>query len=196
MNKHQLESERLVIRTFNEDDLLNIHRILDLTFGDGTKLNDRDAIQERKSWLQWNILNQKWLHQLDQPPYGDRAIVLKEENVLIGSVGFVPQLDAYEQIPELSTKANQDSYNTPEVGLFWAIDPNYQRMGYATEAVELMIDYAFKCLKLKRIIACTEYENLASQGVMKKVGMTITRNPLPDPVWLQIVGFLVNPDYN
>jgi hypothetical protein len=36
---------------------------------------------------------------------------------------------------------------------------------------------------------------MASQGVMRKVGMTITRNPLPEPPWLQLVGVLENADY-
>ncbi len=55
-----------------------------------------------------------------------------------------------------------------------------------------MIDYAFDHLRLKRIIATTEYSNAASIGVMRKVGLTITRNPLSEPPWLQIVGVLEN----
>ena len=55
-----------------------------------------------------------------------------------------------------------------------------------------MIDFAFKQLHLTRIIATTDYSNIASQGVMRKVGMKITRNPLPDPPWLQVVGVLEN----
>jgi hypothetical protein len=55
-----------------------------------------------------------------------------------------------------------------------------------------MIANAFIELKLKRIIATTEYTNTASQGVMQKVGMQITHNPLPEPSWLQIVGILEN----
>jgi len=55
-----------------------------------------------------------------------------------------------------------------------------------------MIDHAFSHLHLKRILATTEYENAPSQGVMRKVGMKITRNPLADPPWLQVVGVLEN----
>jgi hypothetical protein len=29
--------------------------------------------------------------------------------------------------------------------------------------------------------------------VMRKLGMTIAKNPLPDPPWLQIVGILDHP---
>lgn len=38
----------------------------------------------------------------------------------------------------------------------------------------------------------TEYTNLASQGMMRKLGMTITGNPLAEPPWFQIGGVLVN----
>jgi RimJ/RimL family protein N-acetyltransferase len=72
------------------------------------------------------------------------------------------------------------------------IDPKYQRQGYATEAAQAMIEYAFKHLRVKRIIAETDFENVASQNVMRKIGMTLTRNALPEPRWLQIVGVLEN----
>jgi len=53
-----------------------------------------------------------------------------------------------------------------------------------------VVDYAFDRLRLKRIIATTAYDNLASIGVMRKLGMRIERNPLPEPRWLQVVGVL------
>ena len=189
MNGEIIETDRLIIRAFVPDDLLVIHRILNQTFAvDGQAV----ALEERRSWLQWSMLNQEWFPKLHQPPYGDRVITLKSTDEVIGSVGYVPLLDVYEQIPELCDSTSPSSYTTTEVGLFWVIDPAHQRQGYATEAAQVMIDNAFKQMRLKRIIAATEYENIASQSVMKKVGMTITRNPLPDPPWLQIVGVLDN----
>ena len=187
-----IETERLEIRPFELADLPIIHHILEQTFGSGDKMDDPAALQERRSWLEWSILNQKWLPQLHQPPYGDRAIVLKSTRTLIGSVGYVPLLDVYEQIPELSNGLSSGDFATTEFGLFWVIDPTHQRYGYATEAVRAMIANAFKELRLKRVIATTEYANTASQRVMQKVGMKITRNPLPEPTWLQIVGFIDN----
>lgn len=169
-----------------------MHHILDQTFGDGSKLDDKAALAERGSWLRWQMLNEEWLPKLHQPPYGDRAITLKATGELIGSVGYVPYLDAFEQIPELRTATSASSYNTAEFGLFWAVDPRHQRKGYATEAAQAMIDYAFDHLRLKRIIATTAYTNIASIGVMQKLGLTITRNPLEEPPWLQIVGVLEN----
>ena len=80
----------------------------------------------------------------------------------------------------------------PEVGLYYAFDPVYQRHGYATEAARGLIDFAFSELHLGRIIATTEYDNERSQAVMQRLGMTLARNPFPDPFWFQVVGILEN----
>ena len=56
-----------------------------------------------------------------------------------------------------------------------------------------MLDLGFRDLHLRRILATTEYGNAASQGVMRKLGMRIARNTLPEPDWLQVVGILWNP---
>jgi len=80
--------------------------------------------------------------------------------------------------------------SSPEFGLFWAISSAYQRQGFATEAARAMIEYAFQHLRLRRVVATTEYDNLASIGVMRRLGMRIERNPLPEPPWLQVVGVL------
>ena len=192
MSQNILETPRLLIRSFFLEDLPAIHRILEQTFGAGDKGTEDSALQERRSWLQWSILNQEWFPKLHQPPYGDRAVVLNKTGKLIGSVGYVPMLDVYDQIPELANAATPSGFTTPEFGLFWVIDPQYQRKGYATEAAQAMIATAFTEMKLKRIIATTDYSNLASQGVMHKLGMNLSHNPSPQPSWLQVVGILEN----
>lgn len=182
----KIETARLIIRGFETTDLEVIQRILTQTFDDGM------ALQERQAWLQWSQLNDEWFPKMHQTPYGDRAIVLKAMGEVIGSVGYVPVHAPFDQIPELRG-ANEASGNyTTEVGLFWVIDPPHQRRGYASEAAQAMIDFAFKELRLKRIIAMTEYTNLASQAVMRKASMRLTRNPQPEPPWLQVVGVLEN----
>ena len=99
----------------------------------------------------------------------------------------------FEQLPELCESSDAGYYNTPEVGLFWAIDPEHQRQGYATEAAKAMIDHAFEHMHLKRILATTEFSNIASQGVMRKLGMQLARNSSRHPSHLEIVGILLNP---
>jgi len=190
MNPTNFEADRLIVRPFVTDDLQTIHRILDQTLGDGTKATNEPALHERKSWLEWSILSQEWLPKMDQTPYGDRAIALKSNDQVIGSVGYVPLLDVYWQIPELGIASR--GYATPEVGLFWVIDPQHQKQGYATKAAQVLIDHAFKHWRLARILATTDYSNVASQAVMRKLGMKLMRNALPEPHWLQVVGVLEN----
>ena len=219
MTPFTLETSRLIIRAFQPADLRAIHRMLDLTFGDGSKIDDEHALNERRSWLEWSRLSAEWLPKMFQPPYGDRAVVLKSSNKVIGAVGLVPCFDVFEQIPglgrgsttlgieasagSLSEQSNRlkprrpsekspNAYRVAEMGLFWAIDPDHQRHGYATEAAKAVIDFAFQQLRVKRLIATTEYDNVASMGVMRKLGMTIAQNPFPDPPWLQVVGILQN----
>ncbi len=191
MNHVTIETVRLIIRSFVSGDSLSfIHRILDQEFGDAG--SDRAALKDPRSWLEWQILNQKWFEKMRQPPYGDRAIILKTGNQVVGAVGYVPCLAPFEQIPELRGASQPNGYYTTEFGLFYAIDPEYQRQGYATEAARAMLEYAFKQLHVRRVIAMTDYANLASQNVMRKLGMIVTRNPLKEPHWLQIVGVLEN----
>ena len=191
-----LETERLLIRRFEPGDLPVIHRIMDQTFGDGSLVDDAAALRERREWLEWSILSEKWLAELHQPPYGDQAIVLKATGALIGSVGYVPLLMPFEQMPDLGgTLEPAAARATAEVGLFWAIDPPHQRQGYASEAARAMIAHAFQSLRLKRILANTDFTNTRSQGVMLKLGMRLARNPWPQPSWLQVIGVLDNPDH-
>jgi ribosomal-protein-alanine N-acetyltransferase len=188
-----METERLIIRTFGPDDLPAIHRILSEAFPEGARTDEAGAVLERESWLHWSILGQAWLPRLHQPPYGDRAITLKSTGALIGASGYVPLLAPFGQIPELRGSDPPDGLFTPEVGLYWVIGADHRRRGYAVEAAGALVDHAFTQMHLKRILATTEYENAASQGVMRSLGMQIARNPLPEPAWLQIVGVLWNP---
>jgi RimJ/RimL family protein N-acetyltransferase len=193
MSSTILATPRLLIRPFIPGDLRELHRILDVCFGDGSQTDDPAALRERDSYLQWSALSQEWFPKLHQPPYGERAVELKDGGALIGAVGLVPCLDSFEQLPEFGEPRGVPALRTAEVGLFWAIDPARQRQGYASEAGGALIEHAFAELRLKRIIATTEYDNLASQAVMRKLGMRLVRNPLPDPPWLQVVGVLEHP---
>ena len=180
----ELSTERLIIRPFVSSDLESIHRILNAAFGAG------DPLEQVSSWLDWNALSARWLPAMRQPPYGDRAVALRATGQVIGAAGFVPMLMPFDQIPELAREpgAGSSGRMTPEVGLLWAIDPPLQGQGYGTEAGGALIDYAFSHLRLWRILATTQHDNLASQAVMRKLNMTLTRNPLPEPKWMQVVG--------
>lgn len=190
-----LETTRLLIRPFVLEDLADAHRLFDIELQDAVLHTDKmESLAERAEWLQWAARNPRQLAILEQPPYGDRAVVLKTTGELIGSVGFVPCLMPFEQLPGFAQGGMNTSHarSTPEMGLFYAFFPSHRRHGYAHEAAQALVDYAFQKLSLKRIVATTDYDNLASIGVMRKLGMRIEKNPFPEPSYLQVVGVLEN----
>lgn len=54
---------------------------------------------------------------------------------------------------------------------YWLL-PEYQGSGYTTEAVSLLLDYAFNTLRLHHIIAWTIAYNEPSQALLQRVGFT------------------------
>jgi len=190
-----LRTARLLIRPFVMEDLQAVHQLLDVELNAADMGTDKmESLAERAEWLQWAALNHSQLAKMYQPPYGDRAIVLQSTNKLIGACGYVPCLGFFDQIPGLASqsKSPDESNNSAEFGLFYAISPVYQRQGYAYEAAQALVDYAFQHLRLNRIIAETNYDNLGSMGVMRKLGMRIENNPYAEPPWLQVVGVIEN----
>ncbi len=198
MRMPPIETTRLLIRPFTPDDLATIHHILDVELADaevGTAgTQSRDA---RERWLRWTILGYEQYAALYQPPYGERAIVLKDTGQVIGSCGYVPCLDQFGRLPSLRATDDGDSagFSTTEFGLYWAVSPTQQRLGYATEAATALIDDAFTRLGLRRIVATTTHDNMASIRVMEKVGMRIDTNPSGEPPWLQAVGVVYHPKH-
>ena len=178
-----LETSRLTIRPFSAADLEATADILHYPEA------------ERRDLLDWTVAEYKILARLHQPPLGDRAVELKANGELVGAVGLVPALNAFGMLPGFyaTTGLPETTCNTPEYGLYWEIAPQHRRLGYATEAASGLIDYAFQSLRLERIIAETDYDNLASQSVMRRLGMHILHNPYPEPPRLQVVGVLWNP---
>ena len=183
-----LRTDRLTIRPFERADLDTIHAILNEAF-------DPVSAAERAEWLDWAVRNYAALARLYQPPYGDRAIVRRQDQRLIGAVGLVPSYGPFDKLPFFRERAAAPPSGlfTPELGLYWALGSAYRGQGYATEAARALIDYVFSTLAAKRVIAMTEYDNAASAAVMRRLGMVIERNPDPTPVWFQTVGILENP---
>jgi RimJ/RimL family protein N-acetyltransferase len=185
-----LTTPRLLIRRFEPGDLDAIHPILDMEADEGHKL------EERAAWLEWSVRNYDALERLYQPPYGERAVVLRSSGGLIGAVGLVPSYNFFAQIPGLGPDPLPKAparFAQAEVGLFWAIEKRQRNQGYASEAARALIDFAFTDLSLARIVATTTYDNLASEAVMRRLGMRVERNPFAEPPYLQVVGMLQNP---
>ncbi len=207
-----IETDRLVIREFGLGDLDAAHRLFDIDLADEDLATDgattRDA---RRRWLEWAVASYEQLAALRQPPYTDRAIALRATGELIGACGLVPCLAPFGQLAGWDDAtgtmrsgradrvgaatggagdAEAPARFTPEVGLFWAVHSTHRRRGYAAEAAAALVGYAFESLGLLRLVATTKYQNAASMGVMRRLGMRILRNPQSQPPWFQVVGVL------
>ena len=75
------------------------------------------------------------------------------------------------QIGDLCFKGYEDGQN-PEVG--YGINDEFQRRGYATEAVKLALEWAFAHPGVKAVEAETDPDNIASQRVLVKCGFKAT----------------------
>jgi RimJ/RimL family protein N-acetyltransferase len=181
-----LETARLLVRPFEMDDLEVCHQLFEIE-----AWQTGQTLDERRLWLEWTVLSNQALARLHQPPYGDRAVVLKATGEVVGSAGIVPSFGLFGRLPSFGGNA-QLQYARPEVGLFWATRTAHLRRGYATEAAQALIDFAFGTMHLQHIVATTSYDNVASQGVMRRLGMSIEHNPSPDPPWFQVAGVLRN----
>lgn len=81
------------------------------------------------------------------------ALELKETGAVIGLAGLQP----------LGTTGDT------EVG--WWLFPEHWKHGYATEAGQAAIEYAFSKLGLRRVVAITHPDNKPSRRVMDRLGM-------------------------
>ncbi len=81
-----------------------------------------------------------------------------ESGDLIGLCGlrFLPDFDGVEAL--------------------WTIDPDHWGQGLASEAAAASLDYGFGPAGLQQIFAITLPDNLASRGVMEKLGMGYRRS--------------------
>ena len=59
-----------------------------------------------------------------------------------------------------------------ETEVLWALHPKFWGRGYATEVARAALDFGFGTLGLEMIFAMTLPDNLASQAVMKRIGLT------------------------
>lgn len=85
--------------------------------------------------------------------YTSWEIVLKSTNVSIGGIGFAgyPNTDGETQVG-------------------YMIDELQQRRGYATEALQAIVEWAFQQDEVKIVIGQTPPDNLASQATLLKNG--------------------------
>jgi RimJ/RimL family protein N-acetyltransferase len=145
-----LETERLILRPFNEGDAEVIYEsVQDERIGYWCGWPVHKSIEETRNIIK-NVL-------MDKENY---AVILKSENKLIGSAGI-----KLGKSCSLSAKDNEG-----EIG-YWISVP-YWRQGFASEATNELIRRSFEDLKLDTLW-CGYYKgNEKSKGVQEKCGFT------------------------
>ncbi|WP_406652873.1 GNAT family N-acetyltransferase [Bacillus cereus] len=87
-------------------------------------------------------------------PWGAWYVLRKEDDSVLGDIGF---------------KGGPNENQTVEIG--YGFIEKYWNMGYATEAVRELIDWAFKTGEVETIIAETLLDNYSSIRVLEKLHM-------------------------
>lgn len=127
------------------------------------------------------------LAMIDAMPPADRAEVSPDwiERVRTSdgdpwSLGFLAvEQNGESPVGAVAFKGPPDATGMVEVA--YGIDPAFQRRGYATEAVDALVAFAFASGRVTRVRAHTRPENHASARVLNKCGFEKV-GPFTDPV--------------
>ena len=143
------ETERLLLREMNQADLPALCKILqdaEVMYAYEHAFDDAEV----HAWLN----NQ--LRRYREDGFGLWAVILKETGEMIGQCGLTMQ--------------DVDGVMVPEVG--YLFQKAFWHKGYATEAAVGCKKYAFDVLNLPEVYSIIRENNLPSQRVAKRNGMT------------------------
>ncbi|NGO15310.1 GNAT family N-acetyltransferase [Streptomyces sp. HC44] len=105
--------------------------------------------------------------EFDERGFGWWALEARETGEFIGRAGLD---DVDEDMPFAGADAGVD--------IGWRLTRTAWGHGYATEAAMACLAYGFDVLGLPEVVATTTVNNLRSQAVMRRIGMT--RDPADD----------------
>jgi ribosomal-protein-alanine N-acetyltransferase len=149
-----LETERLILRHQMIDDLDELWALYqnpNITKYIPDAPRTRAEAQEE---LEWHMHGHP-----KHPELGLWATIHKETGKFIGRCGLLPW--------EIDGKL--------EIEVAYLLDKNFWHQGLATEAATGILKYAFDNLNLSRIICLIDPDNLASQKVAIRIGMTLEK---------------------
>jgi RimJ/RimL family protein N-acetyltransferase len=164
-----LETERLLVRPFTLEDIPDAQREV--------YASPRVWGPRSQEYVIDSVTTAMLMAKGDGFPWAKRAVVLKEGNVFIGQL----RLDPYHNWTYRWEEEPRPLYNTLEVELSFAFGTPYWGKGYAYEASRAMITYAFKELRLPRLVGGTGPDNVRSINLHRRLGYSIYKAiPLPE----------------
>ncbi len=153
------ETPRLYARSWTLDDVdaaFDIYRKPEVNRYLGRNPKSLETIEEAQAMLERRVAN-----QAKRPAgQGTWALMRKADEKIIGTI-------MCKDLP------NGELDPSREIEIGWHLDPEAWGYGYATEAGSAVAEYGFRMdPNLPRVLAVVYPENIASQNVAKKVGMT------------------------
>jgi len=150
--KPKFQSKKLQLRFIQNSDIENIHKLQSIPEVDKyNTLGIPKDLSETKALMASSFED------------------LKQE--VIKRYTFVIELNkSQEFIGLIALNLGNPKYKSAEV--WYKLLPKYWRKGYATEAVNILLEFGFNTLKLHRIEAGCAVNNIGSIKVLEKVGMS------------------------
>ncbi len=166
MTAHRLETNRLILRPFQMDDLAGYAHLLpglpnSLT-GEATLFPNHSPAQLQQKAAEALAL---LLAMQDTYPIAPLAVTLKTTGGLLGYCGVRPLPEA------IAPKTRADHSHDGELELLYMLGKPFWGHGLATEAVTECVVYGLTIFKAPRITGLTRADNLASIRVMEKAGL-------------------------
>ena len=161
-----LETERLLLRRFTEDDVDALFELdgdpAVMRYITGGRATSREEIEG-------DVLPAYLDYYERFAGYGFWAVIEKASGQFVGWFHFRPEADAKPDEVELGYRLRRSAWGK----------------GYATEGSRALIDKGFTELGVERVVAFTMVVNVASRRVMEKAGLRYVRTfraPWPDPI--------------
>jgi len=143
-----LETERLILRPYEESDFDAVHAYASVAENIQYMLWGPNEESDTKAFILQAIAHSK------ENPCRDYhyAAVLKSSQKLIGGCSLTVKSDG-------------------EAEIGWILHRDYWKQGFGTEMGKRIVEFGFKELGLHRIIARCDAENYGSYRVMERIGM-------------------------
>ncbi|HFS6879460.1 TPA: GNAT family N-acetyltransferase [Legionella pneumophila] len=145
-----LETERLLLRTFQEDDVESMIAINQ----DKKVMQFFPSVPTEEETIAF--IDKVIAHQ-EQYGFSLYATEIKKTGEMIGFVGLLT--------------ATFEAHFTPATEIGWRLSSKHWNQGYATEAAKAVLDYAFNERMLDEVVSFTSVLNKPSIRIMQKIGL-------------------------